>query len=56
MFSEFANQDEEINLLFGLLNERVPEYGFQIVLDQCNNIILGEDLNLPRKIHELFYY
>jgi len=34
MFSEFVNQDEEINQLFELLKERVPEYSFQIVLDQ----------------------
>jgi signal transduction histidine kinase/CheY-like chemotaxis protein len=52
MFNEFVNQDEELNQLFILLKERVPEGCFQLVLDHGRDVFLGEALDLPRKIHD----
>jgi len=52
IFNEIVNQNEELNQLFILLKERVPEGCFQIVLDHGRDIIVGEDLNLPREIHD----
>ena len=50
IFSKFIDQDEELNQFLLFLKERMPDGCFQLV-DHSRNVILGEELDLPRKVH-----
>ena len=52
IFSEFVDRDEELNQLLEMLNKRLPDGRFQLLLDNNSDILRGEAIHLSRETRD----